>query len=346
MVLLMAITYKKIDDKLVLMHRIHGKVNDLPEVLRNLKESAGHAVNGDPVVVHHYPLTNEKGRTMDVCLPISKRIENNEFQIYVLEGGLAATAVHIGPYEKITETYRPLITEVYEHGHPIQENGREVFVNLDFKNPENTVVEIVAMLIDFEGKLDENLRRVIGSEKTDYVLCGFAELRPNLDQEERSKLIRDALLRLDEIATEQQKFEALSRCGHQFPAELIQVMRELYQETKSIDSVIQAMSEGHHFYPKLRREGNIIYDRKGPARKEAFEKATTKQERNRAICFCPLLKDVWEEMPETFCYCAAGWPRRLFEGILGTSVKVDVVKSLTNGDDYCEFAIRLPAGTT
>ena len=106
------------------------------------------------------------------------------------------------------------------------------------------------------------------------------------------------------------------------------------------------MSEGHHFYPKLRREGNIIYDRKGPARKEAFEKATTKQERNRAICFCPLLKDVWEEMPETFCYCAAGWPRRLFEGILGTSVKVDVVKSLTNGDDYCEFAIRLPAGTT
>jgi len=55
---------------------------------------------------------------------------------------------------------------------------------------------------------------------------------------------------------------------------------------------------------------------------------------------------MWDEMPETFCYCSAGWPRRLFEGILEMPLKIEVVKALTKGDDYCEFAIHLPEGVT
>jgi len=340
----MGVEYRRIEDTLVLAHRIHGKVEDLPEVFQRLKQAAGDAAAGVPVAVLHHPLTDEKGITMDVCQPLTKRVDNGEFQIMTLEGGIAAIALHKGPYEERTNTYRELTPAVYKHGHPIQENGREAFINLDLENPENTEVEIQAMIIDWDSRLDRHLERVLGTEKKDYVLSEFKDLTLETEQSQRALIIKDALHKLDEIASEDQKYEALSCCGHEFPIELIHEMRDLYRETKSIDTVIQAMKEGHYFYPKVRREGNIIYDRKGPARKQAFEEAKTREDKMRAICFCPLLKDMWDEMPETFCYCSAGWPRRLFEGILETSLKIEVTKSLTKGDDYCEFAIHLPDG--
>jgi effector-binding domain-containing protein/predicted hydrocarbon binding protein len=340
----MAVTYRRINDTLALTHRVHGKAEDLPEVFDKLRQVAGDAAAGSPFVVLHFPLTDEKGMTMDVCLPLSQIINNSDFKIVTLEGGIAATTLHEGSYGTIMDSYRKLIPEVYKHGHPIQENGREEFRHLDFENPENTVVEIQAMIIGWENKVENHIERVLGKEKKDYVLSGFRDLVLETEQPKRASIIKDALEKLDEIATEEQKYEALSRCGHEFPAELIEEMRNLYRETKSIDTVIQAMNDGHHFFPKPRREGRIIYNRKGPARREAFEKAQTRLEKQRAICFCPLLKDVWDEMSGTFCYCAAGWPRRLFEGILETPLKIDVEKALTKGDDYCEFAIHLPDG--
>jgi effector-binding domain-containing protein/predicted hydrocarbon binding protein len=340
----MGVVYRKIEDTLALIHQIHGTVKDLPEVFSRLHQIAGDAAIGAPIVVHHYPLTDEKGRTMDVCIPLSHSVDSGTYEISMLKGGIAATALHKGSYEKITDTYRELIPEVYEHGHPIQENGREAFQHLDLENPENTVVEIQAMIIDWDKRMDQNLERVLGKEKADYVTSGFRKLSFETKQSKRAKIIKDALMKLDEIASEDQKYEALSWCGHEFPIELIHEMRDLYRKTKSIDTVIQAMKEGHYFYPKVRREGNIIYDRKGPARREAFEKARTREEKLRATCFCPLLTDVWDGMPGTFCFCAAGWPRRLFEGILEIPLKIEVTKALTKGDDYCEFAIHLPEG--
>ncbi len=338
----MGVVYKKIKDMLVLSHRIHGTVDDLPEVFTKLRQIAGDAAAGVPFTVIHFPLTDEKGTTLDVCIPLSHTIDCTDFQIMTIEGGIAATAFHEGPYSSIMDTYRELIPDVYRHGHPIQENGREAFHHLDLKHPENTVVEIQAMLVDWENKVEYHVGRVLGNEKKDLALSGFKKLTLDTEQPKRAKIIRDALLRLDGIATEEEKYEALSYCGHEFPEELIIAMRDLYRETKSIDTVIQAMKDGHYFYPKVRREGNIIYDRKGPARAEAYEKAKTRDEKMRATCFCPLLMGMWDEMPGTFCYCAAGWPRRLFEGILETPLKIEVTKALTKGDDYCEFAIYLP----
>jgi predicted hydrocarbon binding protein len=276
---------------------------------------------------------------------LSKEVASDEFEIVTIEGGVAATALHKGSYDTILNTYREMIPAVYKHGHPIQENGREAFPNLDFENPENTVVEIQYPIVGWEFKLDEHLERVLGTEKKNYVLRGFDELSLDTEQPKRSKIIKEALLKLDEIATEDQKYEALSLCGHQFPQELIDQMRDLYIKTKNLDTVIQAMHDGHPFYPKmLRGEGNVIYNKTGPANKAALEKAKTREERMKATCFCPLLKDVWDEMPGSFCYCAAGWPRRLFEGILEQPVRVEVTKALTKGDDFCEFAIYLPDG--
>ncbi|MBE0525670.1 MAG: GyrI-like domain-containing protein, partial [Candidatus Thorarchaeota archaeon] len=121
----MEVAYKKFEDQLVLTHRIHGKVEDLPKVFAKMSGVAGTAAKGPPVVVLHFPLTDKDGRTMDVCLPISEKVESDEFETMTLTGGLAATTIHRGPHSTIMDTYRELIPNVYKHGHPIQENGRE-----------------------------------------------------------------------------------------------------------------------------------------------------------------------------------------------------------------------------
>jgi len=338
----MRVVYKELKDTLVLTQRIHGTIDDLPKVFDMLKQIAGDAATGTPFVVIHFPLTDEKGRTMDVCIPLTRTIESANFQILTLKGGIAATTMHKGPYSSIMNTYRELIPDVYKHGHPIQENGREAFHHLNPECPEDTVVEIQAMIIDWENRLEHHLERVLGKEKSNQIISGFQELTLETEQPKRAIIIKDAIQKLDRIASEQEKYEALSCCGHEFPLELVEDMHDLYQKTRDIDAVIQAMSTGHYFYPQIRREGNILYDKKSPARTEAYEKAQTREEKLRAACFCPLLNDMWDEMPDTFCYCAAGWPRRLFEGILGIPLKIEITRSLTKGDDYCEFAIHLP----
>jgi predicted hydrocarbon binding protein len=74
-----------------------------------------------------------------------------------------------------------------------------------------------------------------------------------------------------------------------------------------------------------------------------YEKAKTAKEKRQAYCFCPLVRDYLDQdVPITFCYCGAGWYRLQWEGAIGKSVKIDVVKSVLKGDDECQFAIHLP----
>jgi predicted hydrocarbon binding protein len=47
-------------------------------------------------------------------------------------------------------------------------------------------------------------------------------------------------------------------------------------------------------------------------------------------------------MSRTYCYCGAGWYQQLWDGIMGQPVRVEVLKSILQGDDRCSFAIHLP----
>jgi predicted hydrocarbon binding protein len=52
-----------------------------------------------------------------------------------------------------------------------------------------------------------------------------------------------------------------------------------------------------------------------------------------------------EQISPTFCYRGAGWYKQIWEGILEKPVeKVEMLQSVCQGDDVCEFAIRLPIG--
>jgi len=336
----MSVVHKNLENTLVAFVRIHGKFSDVAKSLEIVRNTCGNKIMGDPIVVHHWLVQDKDGHDMDVCIPVSEEILQSEVKSMLLESCEAMTMIHSGSYENILDTYRKVTKETYAHGLPIAESGREVLIVFDTDNPGNNIIEIQEVLHDWDNRLSKQLENVLGIEVRDRVLECYTDISHKSSLEDRAKAVMCAIDLLDDIATEEEKFEVLSGCAHVFPPELIAKMRNVYVETNSVDDVLEAMVAAGN-YPKFTRKGNILYSSKQPYNPEAFAKATTRKEKMQAYCFCPMIKYNLEEISGTFCYCGSGWSRRLWEGILDKPVKVEIVKSLTKDDDECTFAVHL-----
>lgn len=337
----MPVEHKTIEDILVASKRIHGKFIDIPRELEIIGKIVGKRATGRPIIVHHWLVQDQDGHDMDVCVPMTQSIDENGIKSMILEKCEAMTMVHNGPYETIGETYREITKETYAHGLPIAESGREVLIRLDLNNPEKNVIEIQEVLHNWDELFAENLEAWLGTEDSEEIMECYEGLTCESSLEDRVEAIKCAMITLDKLATDEQKFEILSQCAHIFPPELIERMRIVYDETYDIDKVLVCMEETGN-YPKFTREGNILYSSKQPYNPQAFAKATSHKEKMQAYCYCPMIKYDLDYIRESFCYCGSGWVRRLWEGILGESVRVELVKTLTKGDDECTFAIHLP----
>ena len=337
----MSVVHKLLEETPVAYMRIHGNFIDIAKTLEMIKKAVGPKINGDPVVVHHWLVQDKDGHDIDVCLPVSELIDFGEVKTMMLESCEAMTMVHRGSYESIKDTYKQITKETYSHGLPIAESGREVLLNFDAEKPEETIIEIQEVLHDWDNRFSKQLGEVLGEDARSKVLECYTEVSHKSSKEDRAQAVKCAVDMLDEIATEDQKFEILSRCAHVFPPELIEKMRLVYVETRSIEKVLEAMASAGN-YPKFIRDGNILYSSKQPYNRAAYDKATTREEKMQAYCFCPMIKYNLNATSGSFCYCGSGWSRRLWEGILGKPVKVEIVKSLTRDDDECTFAVYLP----
>lgn len=337
----MSVVYKKIKETLVAFKRIHGNFDDITKTLEIIKKTAGTKINGEPIIVHHWLVQDKDGHDMDVCVPVSEIIDHKDVKSMTLESREAMTMIHEGSYSTINETYRKVVEETYSHGLPIAESGREVLLKYDAEEPKKTVIEIQEILHDWDNRFSKQLGKVLGEDARSKVLECYTGVSYKSSREERAQAVKCAVDMLDEIATDNQKFEILSQCAHAFPPELIENMRVVYAETQSVDRVLEAMTNAGG-YPKFTKEGIILYSSKQPYNREAYDKAKTREERMKAYCFCPMIKHNLAEMSSSFCYCGSGWARRLWEGILEKPVRVEIVKSLTKDDDECTFAVHLP----
>ena len=194
---------------------------------------------------------------------------------------------------------------------------------------------------DWQQLFAENLESWLGTEDSQEIMECYEGITHKSGLEERVDAIKCAMIMLDRIATDDEKFEILSQCAHIFPPELIDTMRVVYEETHDVDIVLQSMQEVGN-YPKFTRTGNILFSSKQPSNPKAFAEAKTQKEKMQAYCFCPMIKYDLDDISESFCYCGSGWVKRLWEGILGLHIRVEIVKSLTKGDDECQFAVHLP----
>jgi effector-binding domain-containing protein len=337
--------YKKIDEMLVATIRKPLKVRDqLRERFETLRNVCNDLIRGPAFILHHYDTPIENALDIEAGFPVARPIETGEISSRTLAGMYALTTVYKGSYEEISDVFRKLHAYRSSRGLAAELSPREVYLTGPFmENPEENVTELQTTIHDWDVRFCNGLAELIDDESRAEIMKGFDDLTPHTSADERAKWVTKSMEKLDEIASEDKKFELISRCAHVRPAADIEHWKTVFERNHDIDEFLEEYGNSLPFLEKPYREGNILYTSKPPANRDAYDKATTIQELIKAACFCPIIHAALEKMPKTFCYCGAGWTRQLYEGMFGVPVAVDIVETVIDGNKLCKFAVHLPS---
>ena len=58
-------------------------------------------------------------------------------------------------------------------------------------------------------------------------------------------------------------------------------------------------------------------------------------------CECPMLEAVGRLPTHTWCYCTAGYGKRLFEEVFGRPVAIEILHSIRQGNDFCLMKVSM-----
>ena len=125
---------------------------------------------------------------------------------------------------------------------------------------------------------------------------------------------------LDSKVDERTRTRVLEDCGRVcISSSFIKRVKHVWERSGDLDSFLENVGEvwGH-----IKREGDVIYVEYGE-------------------CYCPLVKGYPEKISSSWCNCSRGWLLELFERALGRPVKIELEKSIKQGDDICRFRILL-----
>lgn len=335
---------KRIGEMLVASIGFKGEFKEIAPKFETLLEHCADYICGPACALYDYGVYTD-GVYIEACFPVTQKVETDEIKSRILEGVEVLSVVHHGSYEKRGESYQKLYRYISTHGIAATAFAREIYVDDNPENPEENVTEIQAVLHRWDNRFAAHTDQVLGIDARKEIMKGSNTLFTlESGMETRTQWLKAAIERLDALADDDEKFEILSQCAHEFSEKRIGDLRAIYEETGSVDEVLKAMGKDPAWYENPKREQNIIYVTKVPYNREGYEEAESKAEKKMHYCHCPLVRTHLEEgISPTFCYCGAGWYRQLWEGILGVPVQVTIVRSLLKGDDECEFAIHIPS---
>jgi effector-binding domain-containing protein len=345
------IEHRQYGEALVATTRLTIKTRaELPATIERVAaEVPGEVTVGPAFVIFHFISSVEEGSDVEVGFPVSRAVETARVKTRRLPALEVLSLRHTGALETLRESYAKLYGSASAHGVISDEFCREVY--LDLHDPADCEIEVHFIVHNWNALLVQSLECVVGPEGREIVMQGSGAIGVETALDDRFQWVKQALERLDDLAGEDQKYDVLSRCAHVFPAEQVQKLRAIYEDTQArtgdplqaADAVIAFMDADPGWQEGSQREGRIIYAAKKPRDPQAYAKAQSEVERKQAYCFCPIVRSHLDQgMPASFCYCGAGWYRRQWEGAIGAPVTIEVVKSLLKGDDVCQFAIYLP----
>ena len=341
-----SIQYRKLEPAQVasIKTRIDSR-DQLPSLFERLRAACEGYICGDATAIFHGGAVKD-GFLVEAAYPVSRPVETGEIHTRTLEAAPALTALHLGPHPSIRETVLEVYHYLDQHAWTTSLLRREIYLKFDALHPENNLTEVQVILHEWECLFAEGAEKFLGAEARQYLMQGSESITPQSSFAEYTGWIQGAIERLDALTdNEETKCQVVSHCAHVFPQERIEHLRAIYEQGE-FDDILREMYTDDFWYEKPVRRGNVIYMRKNPYDPEGYQNAATPGERRRAYCHCPFVHPYLDEIPSrlspTFCYCGAGWYRRLWEGILGQPVKIEHVETLLRGHDQCRLAITLP----
>lgn len=123
------------------MKDIWSFVQVTPEKLYQKAEKLGLLIQGP----QHWVYLNADGNpdtrfTLEIALPVDKKMDESEFKDY--QPFKCATVIHKGPWNNFDETYKKLVSEIYQAGYNITNECREIYHVVDMEDPNRNITEI------------------------------------------------------------------------------------------------------------------------------------------------------------------------------------------------------------
>ena len=171
-----------------------------------------------------------------------------------------------------------------------------------------------------------SFKEVVGKDPSSVLRVKLSEYKSMKTPARKADFIRKIMDRLLAKTSKRVAKKVMLECGYMMRDGVsrcinehrIKRTKELYAESENIEDFIERLSR--HSGGKLRFEGSIL-------------KATYKR------CYCGSVSKTKEKIPLVYCYCGAGWYKRLFEEVLGRPVRVEVLQSIASGADECVLQI-------
>jgi hypothetical protein len=258
------------------------------------------------------------------------------------EGGTGNTWLKIWGYLSVNHIF------------PAAEPARKVFLEGAAEHGDDEAAYVTELLLPYGfhrlERLGENLARFAGEQVRQQVTVGLEGFGKSSERE-RGAWFQAAMERLDALVEDEDtRRNVMISCAHCFPNWRIEALRAEYERSGDLDALLEIMRADRtlgdlSWYEAPVREGNVITVTKDPFDREKYRQAAGENERRAAYCHCGLMQEAIREgvtMSRTYCYCGAGWYEQTWEGILKKPVRVEVVRSVLQGDDDCTFKIHLP----
>lgn len=107
-------------------------------------EAAANTIVSGPVYWLYHGMDGKPDTvfTLDIALPIQGRYKSSRFAIKELPAFKSLTYTHEGPWNQLPLTYAEMMQHIEANKLPLRDECREMYVNIDFQNPENNITEV------------------------------------------------------------------------------------------------------------------------------------------------------------------------------------------------------------
>ncbi|UCC20258.1 MAG: hypothetical protein JSV62_02940 [Promethearchaeota archaeon] len=340
----LGISHKKIKKKFVMYFNFRGEIKDIPPKIDEISHKYKDFIYKPCIAVIDYGVYSEGGKDIDLCFQIEEQKKSNNNKTKFLESIEVLSLMHQGELDTLNKTFQKISEYLQEHLISGTSWLRLVFHKYDEKGGEENLIEVQYQLHKWDDRLEKSLDKVLGEETRLEIMKNRDKLFTlESSKEDRIKWLKDTLIRIDKIANENEKYEILSFCAHEFSQKRIEFLKNIYEKNRNIDDVLNEMRKDYAWYENPIRKNNKIYVSKIPVNPEAYDKAKTPQEKKENYCHCRFINsNLDKDISPTFCNCSAGWYRQYWEKILGKPIQINILKSLLKNDDSCQFEIIIP----
>lgn len=247
-----------------------------------------------------------------------------------------------------------------------------------FKKRPELFIQLAAILNSYDilPMVEKRLEAVVGPVSRELVFYGWERPPLGTPPEEYPQWTSRIVHRMEKELTPEQCREVMTWNYHEMPKEAFTANKARFDSAASLDQFLRdehqrlieelsnCLRSGKVWYEQQVtqefvdqvvsdqhlqtgvREGDQIICRKVPFDPKRYYDEKDPVLKRYHYCHCPLVRSAIKKgrprISSTFCYCSAGFTKVPWEVIFEGPVEVEVLKSVLDGDDSCEFAIRVP----